>query len=105
MVPIGIEELSRLPIELDRDVGATVHISTHLALVPDSERGHRLRASAHLEAQPLPALAKRFGRADHAFARSHRVSSSIDSTSASGARACSASRGCAPYATATAGTP
>src|SRR5499426_1999230 len=104
--PLTIEEPAGLPVELDPHVRAPVDVRVNAALVPDRERLLEDPRPAQFEAHPIAAVDERRARAHHyAFAASHRASSSVEPTSASGASAASRDGSWAPYPTATAATP
>src|SRR5215470_1342917 len=104
--PVGIEEPAGLPVELDPDVRAPVDVRVNPAFVPDRERRLGSIRPGQLEPHAVATVDERGARAHHyAFAASHRASSPVEPTSASGASAASRDGSWAPYPTATAATP
>ena len=51
-----VEEIARIPVELEHAVDAAVEIGVRLAVKTDDEVGNRLAAPRHLEADAAPAF-------------------------------------------------
>lgn len=95
---VGLEEVSRLPVELHLHVRAAVQIGVNAASMPNSKGGHDFAAEQDREAHAPPAVNEfvRRTQRDHDLVSSHGCSSRTLSTSASAPSVSSWARGCAP---------
>src|SRR4051812_45060852 len=100
-----IEKYAFLPVELHRDMRATVEISVSLAVVAHGECGSRLAEVLDLEANAAPGVDEIRGRADQPLVFSHAPSASTLAKQPSGEQARRPGSSCAPYVTANASTP
>src|SRR3954462_9881087 len=100
-----IEKYAFLPVELHRDMRATVEIRVRLAVVAHGERGGGLAEVLDLEANAAAGVDEIRGRADQPLVFSHAPSASTLAKQPSGEQARRPGSSCAPYVTANASTP
>src|SRR5919201_1869375 len=84
---VSIEKYSFLPVELHRDVRATIEICVHRAFIADRERARRLAVVLHLEAHAPPRIGELARGADQPCVASHSSNSATLATQPRGPQA------------------